>query len=498
MVACSRLTRLIVTRAYFFRLRHVVWLLATPFFLPLPHETMDAFDFVIVGGSIAGLTAAYALRQAGHRVLVLERRERDAVMEGGLRVPPNMTCLLKTLPQGPELLEAYGWRCSAITFINCESQQTIGRLQLIEEVMTDLGCYYYMVPYEKLYNFLRDLCESSGAQIRFQTDIVAIRLGRNAKPTVVTSTGESIKADILVGADGRASIVRDALLELNLDADSADESDFDDCRSEGSTLSLPPDLHEIVGGTCCINISAVQDQPDLMEIANSTEFTYWPGTDLFVSGHRCGPDLFVVSIVWTNGLHTEDTDSDWRPEPLILNDRDAESFRLQDARLKRLVSYATTCHRTIQQIPKIPRVTDPNTRVIIIGDAAHSTPIHCSHNSSLAVEDGFALGRIFSHIKCKTQIPFFLSAFHQIRHKRGLAVEAAELAGIAASTFGPGPARDARDKQLALMSSANGNGEVEDEVVAAVWADYLMQFNYNAIEAVEDWWLTWGKLNKDC
>ena len=32
-----------------------------------------ALDFLVVGGSIAGLAAAYNLRQAGHRVRVLEK-----------------------------------------------------------------------------------------------------------------------------------------------------------------------------------------------------------------------------------------------------------------------------------------------------------------------------------------------------------------------------------------------------------------------------------------
>lgn len=38
-----------------------------------PQQTAVALDFLVVGGSSAGLSAAYALRRVGHRVLVLEQ-----------------------------------------------------------------------------------------------------------------------------------------------------------------------------------------------------------------------------------------------------------------------------------------------------------------------------------------------------------------------------------------------------------------------------------------
>jgi ribulose 1,5-bisphosphate synthetase/thiazole synthase len=39
----------------------------------MAHKTAVALDFIVIGGSSAGLSAAYALRRVGHRVLVLEQ-----------------------------------------------------------------------------------------------------------------------------------------------------------------------------------------------------------------------------------------------------------------------------------------------------------------------------------------------------------------------------------------------------------------------------------------
>ena len=45
----------------------------TPAIPNKPHQTSCALDFLVIGGSSAGLSAAYALRRVGHRVLVLEQ-----------------------------------------------------------------------------------------------------------------------------------------------------------------------------------------------------------------------------------------------------------------------------------------------------------------------------------------------------------------------------------------------------------------------------------------
>jgi len=37
-------------------------------------------DFVVIGGSVGGLTAAYCLQEAGHNVVVLEKNKQDVFM----------------------------------------------------------------------------------------------------------------------------------------------------------------------------------------------------------------------------------------------------------------------------------------------------------------------------------------------------------------------------------------------------------------------------------
>ncbi|KAJ7695076.1 hypothetical protein B0H17DRAFT_441123 [Mycena rosella] len=216
-----------------------------------------------------------------------------------------------------------------------------------------------------------------------------------------------------------------------------------------------------------------------------------------------------------------------------MNDNDLLIFHEQEPRVQRLLKLASHCLRTIQGLPKIGRLADPSLGVVIIGDAAHSVPIHGTHNSCVPlnwsrlrlltrcvikmtisasqvlcdhvqywsirqVEDGFALGRVFSHLTSRDQIPFFfLNRYNQVQYKRTSATKASELTGLVTSTFPPGPARDAWNRQFKVMSLVGDGTEVADELIAASWATYLVQFNYDANEAADEWWMNWGKLTRE-
>lgn len=88
--------------------------------------------FVIVGGSIAGLACAYALREAGHQVLVLEQSDGKARVStvrrspsfphlsvqkshGAIRSPPNMTRIFNQWGVGGALAKI-GVKCTEFTF----------------------------------------------------------------------------------------------------------------------------------------------------------------------------------------------------------------------------------------------------------------------------------------------------------------------------------------------------------------------------------------------
>ncbi|KAJ7173768.1 hypothetical protein C8R46DRAFT_1256296 [Mycena filopes] len=301
-----------------------------------------------------------------------------------------------------------------------------------------------MQRYDILLGYLLGICRESGVELKFCVEVASVQICSQHRPIIVTTTGETIKADVLVGADGHNSVVRNSIRQEELDED----TDIVDSMSDDKSVPLSHNFTEL------------------------------------------------VSMVRTNGAGLAEVESDWHPEnPPAMSEEEKRSWDAQEPRIKRLISMASTWHRSIQRIPKSCQLTDPATGLVIIGDAAHAVPATTNHKNS-QVEDGFALGRIFSHLTSRDQIPALLQGYHATRYNRTIAAESSELGAMATATLPPGPARTARDHGLKAMSLLDNESESVDEVVAAVWSTYLVQFNYDATEAVDEWWLNWGRLTK--
>ncbi|KAJ6594664.1 hypothetical protein B0H19DRAFT_1009685 [Mycena capillaripes] len=479
-----------------------------------PAPPQDRIRFIVVGGSVAGLCAAYILRQSGHDVVVLDKRDERIESNGGLRVPPNMTRLLETLPGMKALLRTHGNECDGMTFVEGETSKMIGRMHFHPEAMKDLGCKFYMVPYDILIKHLLHICRQTGVQLKFRTEVASVHAAFGRRPHVVTIEGQRIEGDLLIGADGRDSIVRDTLTQQV--EDDSDDSDSDSEKEYSAGVS------EIVGASYSISMSVLRNDPELSVLAQSSQvhfrvslaasglihsqYMVWPGSQILVTGHKvrlspcstslklyirqCGPELYIVSVARVTGTVPTDIDSDWRPNAPF-PDVEAQLAEFEP-RVRSLVKAASHCHRTIQRIPAVRRIAHRPTGMVVIGDAAHTITIHETHNSSIAVEDGFALGRIFSHVTTRDQIPYLLQGYREVRYPRSMATEASELGAFLVITLPPGEARNMRNQQLAF--SLVNMDDMPDDFLAAAWATYLVQFNYDANEAVDEWWLM-GKFN---
>ncbi|KAJ7098787.1 hypothetical protein B0H15DRAFT_772087 [Mycena belliarum] len=430
-----------------------------------------SISFVIIGGSIAGLSSAYALCKAGHRAIVVETSDGISKVGGSLRCPPNMTRILKQWPGMLEMFQARATKCSGYGFrIWADTSERVGYMKFHEEIMSELGADFLMLQYDDLRRELTSLCLAADVVFEYKRNVVDVK-SENGSVTVVLDDGKRLMGDVAVGADGHSSVVRSLVEE----------------SPSGS-------IHTVTGINISIPARCVKEDEDLRSLCNEKELTIWMGAGSSLIGTLdVTANVFDISVCSPVRLDVED--GDWYTEHSV--GETIPSYRLSgcDPRLQKLIQQGYACCPSVQEVYEHDEIVGLNGTAVLVGDAAHSALIHGSHNSSMAVEDAVTLGRLFSRLSSRKQIPLLLNAYREIRHPRTSSTQDSEYNWFEQFTLPPGPLQDARDAGF----NATLSPEFEDfanceasEVIVSIWEQYIILFNHDADEEVDNWWSMWG------
>ncbi|KIK58933.1 hypothetical protein GYMLUDRAFT_60441 [Collybiopsis luxurians FD-317 M1] len=486
--------------------------------------------FVIIGAGISGLACAYFLKRGGHDVVVVEKsEEKGRCWNGGLRVPPNMTRLLQELPGSTELLEGKGTPCTGFLksfsfqettysrdLADNHASQITGKMEF-HEVIDDLGGQFYMIPHRDLHNYLLSLCTDEGVTVKYSFEVKDIITIRDKGATVISENNDHLTTDMIgkmdlvfmeltltqvVGADGKNSIARSILLAEEFEETEHDSEESSFIASEQNIQQIP-DLNEFTGATISLPIDLMKTDPELLSLLEDNHY---------------GPNLYTIDLTYGKPAGPDNIDENWQsesPVKSILNhlvgyepryicygehqgieflekyNLTAHPFRVQ--KVFRLVS---SCHCSIQKIHKLPRYVSKHEQIALIGDAAHAIVINGTHNTSCGFEDAVTLSRLFTkeNLFPSKNRSLLLSGFNHITHQRATMCEAWSIDSVSTLGAPPGPVRDGRNNFLKLTLDSNGES---DETSEQIWASYVAQFDYDARDAVDEWWLNWAKPNID-
>jgi 2-polyprenyl-6-methoxyphenol hydroxylase-like FAD-dependent oxidoreductase len=152
----------------------------------------------IAGAGFAGLTAACALAQRGWQVRVHERADQLRTTGAGIYVYEN----------GLRVLEAIGAYAAAVKGAPiAHTREVRDHRNRTISVHRWQGSRIFSILRQRIINALGEVATRAGVEIVFNSEVV----GAAASGELLLAGGQRLKADLVIGADGMNSRVRDAL-----------------------------------------------------------------------------------------------------------------------------------------------------------------------------------------------------------------------------------------------------------------------------------------------
>jgi salicylate hydroxylase len=162
---------------------------------------------IVCGAGIAGLSAALTLEHVGGDVTVIEQAEEIAEIGAGIQLSANGVAVLKRLGL-EDALAASAIRPESMDFLDLENGALLARVQLGELHVKRYGASFFQI-------HRADLVDVLAAAVSPQTLRLGARLARVEQDArgveVLLASGEVLRADALIAADGIHSAVREQL-----------------------------------------------------------------------------------------------------------------------------------------------------------------------------------------------------------------------------------------------------------------------------------------------
>jgi 2-polyprenyl-6-methoxyphenol hydroxylase-like FAD-dependent oxidoreductase len=309
---------------------------------------------LIVGGGIAGMSLAVALRDSGITTEIVELNPDWTALGMGIALTAPTLRALHTLGLLEPCIEA-GWSVTRVGRID----PTTGEVTYVGEAPKLAGLEYpaslgIMRP--AFHRIMADKARAAAARVRLGMTLASIQQTSDSVE-VVFSDGSSDRYDLVVGADGINSAVRELVW--------------------GSALKP-----EFTGQS--IWRVTVPRQPEVEAIVSVAG-----GPNANLGFNPVSSDLMYIFIV-QNTPERERLTEEQLPEAAR---RRLEGYGGLVARIRDQIN-ATT--QVLMRPAEAILVRPPwyQGRVLLIGDAAHATTPHLGSGACIAIEDGVVLGEL--------------------------------------------------------------------------------------------------------
>jgi salicylate hydroxylase len=380
-------------------------------------------EVLVVGGGLGGLTTALSLRDRGMRVTVLEQAPQLGEIGAGIQTAPNASRILMGLGLA-EQMEAIHTQPEEQVRRRWKDGSIIATKPLGVAVQEAYGAPYWHYHRADLHNMLLDACldpDRPGPVVRFEVNSRVVKLDESdpLRPTAVTANGARFSADVLVGADGIRSKVRDLI-------------------GAPDTLVFSGEM----AYRLLIPGKRIADDPTTRFLLDRLHSTIWYGPDRHLVHYfiRGGQYLNVVAIVpAAPGIETN-----WSGSVSV--DEVANAFPGWDDRVPAVLSKAEEAGAWAMSY----RRRDPvwvYRRVALLGDACHAMLPYQAQGASQAMEDAAVLAEELGSVT-RAGIDEALARYVSRRAKHAGMVQEASLQNMRLYHLPDGPEQQERDAKL--------------------------------------------------
>ncbi|KAH7407955.1 hypothetical protein BKA64DRAFT_436061 [Cadophora sp. MPI-SDFR-AT-0126] len=396
-----------------------------------------SFTILIIGGGVAGVAASIGLRRKGHKVIVLESTATLQTLGGSLLIPPNAARVLSAYGLWEKFKEA-----ETIPRGNTTFRYEDGRA--LEEVdygamEGTFGFPVMAIPRAKYQKLLYDAAIDLGVQIRLSSRIT--KIDENI-PSVTLTTGEVIKGDIIVGADGIKSTVRSLILGDD-DVQPVPESIAYQCTVSGDDMRSDP-------------LTAPLMEEGAIHSWYGPSRQMISGSDTSSSFYRLTLIFYPSSTLSSSDILAANSASSYRLGSTTALRQLLSDFEPRVRKLAELVKPEDCFLWKIAHLPKLKSWVSESGRVALLGDAAHAMVPHLGAGAATAVEDGGLLAECLSTTRQLSDIPQALKTYEKLRRPRAERIQATALITGQYKVMPDGPAQQQRDEKMAQrMDRAN-------------------------------------------
>ncbi len=165
---------------------------------------------LIAGGGIGGLAAGAALAGLGFRVTILEQAEDFREVGAGVQIAPNGVRALAALGL-MDRINAYAWRPTALVMRDAFAANDILRIPLGEGFEQRFQDTYMVIHRADLLAVLLEACKNH-PRVTLETNARTVAYDDGPEITLHLADGRQLRGDILIGADGLRSVVRQSVI----------------------------------------------------------------------------------------------------------------------------------------------------------------------------------------------------------------------------------------------------------------------------------------------